>query len=324
MNSLYPMKFRPILKSAIWGGEKILSYKSLQSEQSHIGESWEISGVQGSESVVANGELEGLTITDLLNIYGPKLLGRLNYERFNHKFPLLVKFIDAKLDLSIQVHPDDALASMRHNSNGKTEMWYVVDAEKSAKLRTGFVKSISPEEYISCINNNTIVDIVKEYEVEQGDCFFLPAGAVHSIGAGCFVAEIQQTSDITYRIYDFNRTDENGNKRELHTKQSIEAIDFSADKRYRQSYDRLLTDKPIEVVRCPYFTTSVLQLTKPISLDYHGLDSFVVLICTRGNALINDVIVKQGDTILLPATTDQVDIKTGQCNLLSTYIDSHA
>ncbi len=318
------MKFRPILKSAIWGGEKILLYKSLQSELSQIGESWEISGMQGSESVVANGELEGFTITELLNTYGPDLLGEKNYKRFSNKFPLLIKFIDAKLDLSIQVHPDDILAARRHKSNGKTEMWYVVDAENRAKLRTGFTKSISPEEYVSCISNNTIVDIVKEYEVEQGDCFYLPAGAVHSIGAGCFVAEIQQTSDITYRIYDYNRTDEKGNKRELHTEQSIEAIDFSADKCYRQSYDRLLTDKPIEVVRCPYFTTSVLQLTKSISLDYHELDSFVILICTRGNALVNDVQVKQGDTVLLPATTDHVDILTSQCNLLSTYIDSHA
>ncbi len=320
MNSLYPMKFRPILKSAIWGGEKILSYKSLNSEQSNIGESWELSGVQGSESVVANGDLQGLTITDLLNAYGPELIGQMNYKRFNNKFPLLVKFIDAKSDLSIQVHPNDALAFKRHNSKGKTEMWYVVDAEKNAKLRSGFVKAITPEEYISCISNNTIADIIKEYEVEQGDFFYLPAGVVHSIGAGCFVAEIQETSDITYRIYDYNRTDEKGNKRELHTAQSIDAIDFSSDVRSRKSYDRFITDKPVEVVSCPHFTTSVLQLTKSLSLDYHTLDSFVILICTSGKALVNDVEVKQGDTVLLPATTDYVNIQTSKCNLLSTYV----
>ncbi len=320
MNSLYPMKFRPILKSAIWGGEKILSYKSLNSEQASIGESWELSCVQGSESVVANGDLQGLTITDLLNTYGPELIGQVNYRRFSNKFPLLVKFIDAKRDLSIQVHPNDALAAKRHNTNGKTEMWYVVDAEKNAKLRSGFVKSISPEEYLACINNNTIADIIKEYEVEQGDFFYLPAGVVHSIGAGCFVAEIQQTSDITYRIYDYNRTDEQGNRRELHTDQSIEAIDFSSDIRYRKPYDRRVTDQPIQVVSCPYFTTSVLKLTKPLSLDYHNLDSFVILICTSGKALVNDVEVKQGDTILLPATTDYVNIQTSKCNLLSTYV----
>ncbi len=320
MNSLYPMKFRPILKSAIWGGEKILSYKSLQSEQSQIGECWELSGVQGCESIVANGKLEGLTINDLLKLYGPELIGQVNYNRFSNKFPLLIKFIDANSDLSIQVHPNDTIAAERHNSNGKTEMWYVVDAEKNAKLRSGFVKAITPEEYVDCVNNNTIADIIKEYEVEQGDFFYLPAGAVHSIGAGCFVAEIQQTSDITYRIYDYNRTDDKGNRRELHTEQSIAAIDFDCSKQYRKFYDRQVTDQPVEVVRCPYFTTSVLHLTKPISLDYHELDSFVILICTSGDALVNDVEVRQGDTLLLPATTDHVDIQTSECNFLSTYI----
>ena len=204
-------KFQPILKSTIWGGEKIVPYKQIASGQTQVGESWELSGVKGNESVVAGGPEAGTTLPGLIARHGAALLGKANFERFGEEFPLLIKFIDARQDLSIQVHPDDRLAWERHKSKGKTEMWYVVDADKGARLRSGFAKQVTPAQYEASVEDNTITDILAEYEIHPGDLFFLPAGRVHSIGAGAFIAEIQQTSDITYRIYDFNRKDADGN-----------------------------------------------------------------------------------------------------------------
>ena len=209
-------KFQPILKSTIWGGEKIVPYKHIASDQKQVGESWELSGVKGNESVVAGGPEAGTTLPGLIARHGAALLGKANAARFGQEFPLLIKFIDARQDLSIQVHPNDALAWERHKSKGKTEMWYVVDADKGARLRSGFAKQVTPAQYEASVADNTITDLLAEYEIHPGDLFFLPAGRVHSIGAGAFIAEIQQTSDITYRIYDFNRKDADGNTRELH------------------------------------------------------------------------------------------------------------
>ena len=265
---MYPFKFNPILKSTIWGGEKIIPFKGLDINQPQVGESWEISNVPGDESVVSYGADAGKNLSELVKEYKGDLVGAANYERFGDNFPLLIKFIDACDDLSIQVHPDDALAKVRHNSMGKTEMWYVVDNnEGQAHLRSGLKKSITPAEYEAMIADNTICDALADYAVEPGDVFFLPAGRIHSIGAGCFIAEIQQTSNVTYRIYDFNRKDKDGNTRELHTELSKDAIDYSVEEDYRTNYTPK-QNEPVDLVSCPYFTTSVYDLTEDMTLDY--------------------------------------------------------
>ncbi len=317
---LYPLKFTPILQSLIWGGEKIIPYKGVAIEQSCVGESWELSGVAGYESVVAEGCAKGMTITELLEQSGAELIGKQNYERFGNECPLLIKFIDAKQDLSIQVHPDDELALKRHNSKGKTEMWYVVAADKGAKLRSGFAKQVTAEEYVESVERDTVTEILKEYEVAEGDLFFLPAGRIHSIGAGCFIAEIQQTSNITYRIYDFNRTDSEGNTRELHTELAVDAIDYRIESDYRTHYDREAKNSNVEMVSCDYFTTSLLNLTSSFEADYSALDSFVIYICTEGEATVCGTSLRRGETLLLPATTERVTIETTGCKILTTYI----
>lgn len=305
-------KFRPILKSMLWGGEKILPYKGMESQQKQVGESWEISGVKGDESVVAGGKDDGMTLPELIARDGAALLGAANHERFGGEFPLLIKFIDAREDLSIQVHPNDEQAWERHRSKGKTEMWYVVDADEGSSLRAGFAKQVTPEEYEKSIEDNTITDLLAEYDIHAGDLFFLPAGRIHSIGAGAFIAEIQQTSNITYRIYDFNRKDADGNTRELHTEQSKAVIDYNVLPDYRTHYEDAV-DKCVELVSCPYFTTSLYNITKEHHIDLALLDSFLIVICTEGSGSITDengttMALKQGETLLLPATTKAVDI----------------
>ncbi|NDV58328.1 type I phosphomannose isomerase catalytic subunit [Bacteroides sp. 519] len=322
---MYPLKFEPILKQTLWGGEKIVPFKHLESELTGVGESWEISDVDGDESVVANGVDKGLTLTEVVRRYREELVGEENYRRFGNKFPLLIKFIDAKQDLSIQVHPDDTLAKKRHNSFGKTEMWYVIDADKGAKLRSGFSEQISPKEYKERIHNNTITDVLQEYEIHPGDVFFLPAGRVHSIGAGAFIAEIQQTSNVTYRIYDFNRKDAQGKTRELHTELAKEAINYEVLDDYRTSYEPV-ENEPVELVACPYFTTSIYDMTEEITCDYSELDSFVIFICIEGSCKLiddqkNEVSLQAGETVLIPATTQELTIEpVGTVKLLETYV----
>lgn len=321
-----PFKFEPLLKQTIWGGEKIIPFKHLDDKVEKVGESWEISGVENSESIVAEGPDKGLTLTQLVRRHREDLVGEDNYSTFGEKFPLLIKFIDAKQDLSIQVHPDDVLAKKRHNSFGKTEMWYVIDADKGAKLRSGFSKELDPKEYKEMVKNNTITDALQEYEIKPGDVFFLPAGRVHSIGAGSFIAEIQQTSDITYRIYDFNRKDANGNTRELHTELAKDAIDYEVLNDYRTHYE-LVKDEPVELVACPYFTTSLYDLSEEVNCDYAELDSFVIYICTEGSCEIvdnndNKLSLRAGETILIPAVTEDVTIIPGAkgVKIIETYV----
>ena len=324
---MYPLKFEPILKQTLWGGDKIVPFKHLSDNLTGVGESWEISGVEDNESVVANGPDKGLTLTDMVRKYRGELVGEENYARFGNKFPLLIKFIDAKQDLSIQVHPNDELAKKRHNSMGKTEMWYVVDADKGAKLRSGFSEQITPKEYKERVYNNTITDVLQEYEIHPGDVFFLPAGRIHSIGAGAFIAEIQQTSDITELIYDFNRTDANGKTRELHTDLAREAINYEVLDDYRTKYDAV-KDEPVELVACPYFTTSIYDMTEEISCDYSELDSFVIFICIEGVCKLkdnenNELTLRAGETVLLPASTEDVTItpeEGGSVKILETYV----
>lgn len=322
---MYPLKFKPILKQTIWGGDRIIPFKGLNEDLKNVGESWELSGVPENESVVANGEFAGKSLREMINIFREELVGESVYKRFSTKFPLLIKFIDAREDLSIQVHPNDELAQKRHNSLGKTEMWYVMDATPGAKLRSGFAKEVTPKEYKDSVANSTITDLLAEYEIHPGDVFFLPAGRVHSIGAGAFIAEIQETSDITYRIFDFNRKDANGNTRELHTELAKDAIDYEVLDDYRTQYEPV-QNEPVELVNCPYFTTSVYDMTESITCDYTELDSFVVLICMEGSCKVTDnegnvTNFKAGETILLAATTQEVTIEPDEhTRILETYV----
>lgn len=308
---MYPLKFNAILKSVVWGGDKLRQYKAIDTDQKNIGESWELSGVPGNESVVSNGEFAGRTITELIKEYGPELLGHKVYETYGEKFPLLIKFIDARDDLSIQVHPDDAMAQAVHGQPfGKTEMWYVVSADKDAHLMSGISTEITPEEYVSRVENNTITDVLCDYKVAAGDVFFLPAGRIHSIGKGCFIAEIQQTSDLTYRIYDFGRLGLDGKPRELHTELAKDAIDYSVSEDYRTAYVPVLNeDTPL--VECEYFKTHLLDLTEPLSVDVKPKDSFMIVICLEGQGELKDsednvLALKQGETVLVPASVDNV------------------
>ena len=323
---MYPLKFEPILKQTLWGGDKIIPFKHLNENLPNVGESWEISAVEGSESVVANGADKGLTLPEMVRKYKEELVGEANYMRFGNKFPLLIKFIDAKLDLSIQVHPNDELARKRHNSFGKNEMWYVIAADKGAKLISGFAEQITPKEYKERVYNGTFAEVLQTCEIKPGDVFYVPAGRVHGIGAGSFIAEIQQTSDVIYRIFDYNRKDQNGKARAMHTNQAMDAINFAdVQDDFRTEYE-LTENEPIEVVASPYFTTSVYDMTEEITCDYSELDSFVIFICTEGSCKItddskNELTLCAGETILLPASTQEVTITPdGRVKLLETYV----
>lgn len=323
--NLYPVTFKPILKKIIWGGSDISPFKGITPVQEGIGESWELSDVEGNVSIVANGPLEDKSLDELIHTYGDALVGKKVLEQFGTTFPLLIKFIDARDNLSIQVHPDDELAKKRHNSFGKTEMWYVIKAAPDAALYSGFSQQIDANEYVKRVENNTIMEVLQRYDVKAGDVFFLPAGRVHAIGAGCFIAEIQQTSNITYRIYDYNRKDANGNGRELHTELAKDAIDYTLLPDYRTHYKEE-KDKPVELVSCKYFTTNLLELDKPLSRDFASLDSFVVYICMEGSFRLednkgNELEVRQGQTVLVPADTSSVALTpTPSTKLMETYI----
>ena len=322
---MYPYLFQPILKEIIWGGTDIRPFKGMTPTQEKIGESWELSHVDGDFSVVTYGADKGKTIDELIREYGESLLGAGVMKRFGTRFPLLIKFIDARDDLSIQVHPDDVLAEKRHHSFGKTEMWYVIKATPDAALYCGFSQPIDADEYVRRVEDNSIMEALKRYDVTAGDVFFLPAGRVHAIGAGCFIAEIQQTSNITYRIYDYNRKGADGKGRELHTELAKDAIDYTFQSDYRTHY----TPHPgaaVELVQCPYFPTRLLETETPMMRDYATLDSFVVYICMAGSVELrddngNELTVSQGQTVLFPATTQSVTLKPApQAKLLETYI----
>ena len=290
-----PLRFTPQLKSLIWGGEKIAPYKGIRTGGRNIGESWELSGVAGNESVVAEGEYAGRTLPELIARFRGELVGEAVYERHGTEFPLLVKFIDARQDLSIQVHPDDQLAWTRHKSNGKTEMWYVVAADEGAHLKSGFSQQLTPAEYERMVADHTLTDALCDYPVIAGDLFFLPAGRVHAICAGTFVAEIQQTSDITYRIYDYGRTGADGKPRELHTELAKDAIDYTVLPDYRSHYVAG-KNREVPLVSCPYFVTSLYDLDRAFVRDLSELDSFLIVMCLEGNGVLCD---DEGDEVPL-------------------------
>ena len=315
-------KFKPLLKQTLWGGDKIIPFKQLDARMENVGESWEISGVPGNETVVADGPESGKTLNELVREQKEALVGQENYERFGDEFPLLIKFIDARQDLSIQVHPNDEVAHRQGKERGKTEMWYALEPTPGAQLYNGLKRQITPEEYKQLVADDTITDALARYEVREGDVFFIPAGRIHAIGAGCFVAEIQQTSDVTYRIYDFKRRDKDGNYRQLHTKEAAEAIDYTVLPNYRTEYTAV-KDEPQQVVSCPYFTTAVYDLTEPMTLDYSELDSFVILIGVKGEGtvIVGDerTSLRAGETLLLPASVEEVRIE-GTVRFLETYV----
>jgi mannose-6-phosphate isomerase len=320
---MQPIKFQPLLKQTLWGGDKIVTFKHLDSQLENVGESWEISGVKDNETIVKEGPLKGKSLNEVVAELKDRLVGKENYQRFGDEFPLLIKFIDARQDLSIQVHPNDEIAHKQGKPRGKTEMWYLMESEPGAKLYCGLKKQITPDQYKEMVDNDTICDALAQYEVKEGDCFFLPAGRIHAIGPGCFLAEIQQTSDVTYRIYDYKRKDKNGNYRELHTKLAAESINYQVENDYRTHYVGRL-NKGVSLVQCPYFCTAVYDLNEPMTLDYSELDSFVILIGLKGEGRItdnegNEVSIMAGDTLLIPATTETLSV-SGTVKFLETYI----
>jgi mannose-6-phosphate isomerase len=324
---LYPLKFTPIYKDKIWGGQKIRTVLNKDfGKLPNCGESWELSGVDGNVSVVANGYLAGNSLEELVEIYMGDLVGEKIFEKYGVEFPLLIKFIDANDDLSIQVHPDDKMSKERHNAYGKTEMWYVLQADQGAKLQSGFSEQVDQDRYLFKLEHNELTDILNFEEVAPGDVFFIPAGRVHAIGKGILLAEIQQTSDVTYRIYDYDRRDAEGNPRELHTDLAVDAIDYTIHPEYKTNYEPKV-NQSVELVKCNYFTTNVLAIDSEIDKDYNQLDSFVIYIGIEGSVQIvtesGTELLNKGETILLPATIESVQLKPvdAHAKLLEVYID---
>ncbi len=318
---VYPLIFKPILKDRIWGGTKLTTQLNKEKLTENTGESWEISTVSGDISIVANGIYKGLNLNELIEKYPVEILGNKVHKQFGLDFPLLFKFLDAREDLSIQLHPNDELAKKRHNSFGKTEMWYVMQADDEARLIVGFKEKSSPQEYLKHLNNKTLVSILNQVPVKKGDVFFLETGTIHAIGAGIVIAEIQQTSDVTYRIYDFDRKDAIGNTRELHVDLALEAINYDVVKA-KKEYNSLENESN-EAVKCPYFTTSVIPLNGKFDKVKND-DCFVVYMCTEGEFSVHynhhNFEFKKGDTILLPSVLTEFQL-IGQANLLEITIE---
>lgn len=318
--SAYPLQFYPILKDKIWGGKKLKQFLNKPTDSDSAGESWEISAVDGDVSIVCDGLYKNKSLTDLIDLFPEEILGKDVYQKFGKQFPLLFKFIDAAEDLSIQVHPNDALAQKRHNSFGKTEMWYIMQADENARIIVGFKKDSSAEEYVKHLEKKSLLDILDEQKVETGDVFFLETGTIHAIGAGVMLAEIQQTSDITYRVYDWDRVDSDGKSRELHTDLALEAMNYdrvSAKQDYKTEEN---TINP--VVDCPYFTTCLIPLHGTMEFTKTG-NSFVVLMCVSGVMTIETgsgkIHLVKGQTILLPAALRSYNI-SGKASFLEIYI----
>jgi len=320
MKSKYPLQFEPILKERIWGGEKLKSVLNKPITSKITGESWELSTVEGDVSVIANGDYKGKKLTELIDESPNEILGTAVYKRFGKQFPLLFKYLDAREDLSIQVHPNDELAKKRHNSFGKTEMWYIMQADQDARIIVGFKENSNPSDYLEHLKDNTLVSILDDVKVKSGDVFFLETGTVHAIGAGLVVAEIQQTSDITYRLYDFDRKDAQGNTRELHVDLALEAINYNKVDTFKEYTKKV--NQSNTIVDCPYFTTNFLPLEGEKEINKTG-NSFTVYMCTEGSFEIEyDKIsysYKKGDTVLIPAAMNTF-ILSGKASILEIYI----
>ena len=326
MKSLYPMKFTPIYKDKIWGGNRIKTKLGLDyGDLPNCGEAWMISGYKDNETQVSNGFLAGNTINELVEVYMGDLVGDKVYEDYGTEFPLLIKFLDSNDWLSIQVHPDDELAQkLKIGKGGKTEMWYVLEAEPESELIMGFNRKITREEYLDYFNKKKLVEILNYEKVSKGDVFFIPSGRVHSLGPGIMLAEIQQTSDATFRIYDWDRIDAAGMKRELHTDLALKAIDFNFYKKYKSEYEEK-NNETVNIVGCPYFTTNLITLNKPIAANYEELDSFVIYMGVEGNVNIKweegTINLKKGEVVLIPNVIDDVHLYPEvDSKLLEIYI----
>ena len=326
---LYPIKFTPRLKERLWGGHELLASvkagKGVKIDPTKAyGESWDLSAVAGDISVVANGFLKKNNLEEIIEVYMGNLIGDKNYDRYGLTFPLLIKSLDCHDDLSVQVHPDDELAAERHNSYGKTEMWYVSGCQPGAALYVGFKdNSITREEYLKALNEDRLPELMNRVEVKVGDVFFIPAGTIHALGSGIEVVEIQQTSDVTYRIYDWNRVDENGEARELHTALAVDAIDFARDAASCHMKYEPVANKAVKMVDCPYFTTNIIKLEGSAEFEYESLDSFVLYICVEGEADVklgdNSEHLSPYELVMIPAEADCVTL-TGNGKLLEVYI----
>jgi mannose-6-phosphate isomerase len=312
MNELYPLKFKPILKDKIWGGPRLRDILNKRGASNTCGESWEISGVQDNISLVSNGFLKGNNLQEIIEVYMGDIVGDKVFDKYGIEFPLLIKFIDANDKLSIQVHPDDELAAIRHQAYGKTEMWYIVEAAANAELISGFKKQLDEKTYLHHLQNKTLPDILNFEKVKAGDVFFVPAGRVHAICPGILLAEIQQTSDITYRIYDWDRVDDKGKPRELHTDLALKAIDYKHYDNYRTSYKHE-NNQTAQIVDCRYFTTNLLNFDRTVEKDFHFIDSFVIYMCLEGSYDLyydnnESVDIHKGETVLVPAALKNITL----------------
>ena len=320
---LYPLKFTPLFKYRIWGGEKLKTELNKECFEENIGESWEISDVSGDETVVAEGDLKGKTLRDLINQFQGEFVGNTVYDKFGEEFPLLIKFIDAKTPLSLQVHPGNKFAQERHNSLGKNEMWYVMQADKGAELIVGFDEEINIEGFKTHLKNNTILNVMHQETVSKGDTFYIPKGRVHAIGAGVLLAEIQQTSNITYRIYDYDRIDaKTGKKRDLHVDMAVDVIDYQVHNSYKTEYN-LEKNKSIKLVHSPYFRTNIIDINTKIFRDYSPIDSFIIYMCVEGTLCLvsekKSYTINKGETLLLPAAIKKVELESKDAKVLEVY-----
>jgi len=325
MNNLYPLKFKPVFKEKIWGGQKIKTRMGLDfSPLRNCGEAWVISGVSGSQTVVSNGYLKGNELNDLVEVFMDDLVGEKIFEKFKNEFPILVKFIDANDYLSIQVHPNDELAAKRKLNSGKSEMWYILDADPGACLFTGFNREMDRNRYQEYLKNNLLGEILNKETANPGDVFYIPSGRIHALGPGILLAEIQQTADTTYRIYDWGRLDDQGKSRELNTELALDALDFHSCDSYRTQYRKVI-NKPVNLIDTPFFTSNVLDFNKPLEKDYTYLDSFILYVCVEGRAEIrfqsDKIKVQAGETVLIPAVIEEVFlIPDPNCRILEVYI----
>lgn len=326
---LYPLLFEPNLHAVVWGGNRLRPYKGLEPTDEPIGESWEVSAVPSSISIIANGNWKGRDLISVINEQPDAILGKKVNEKYNGKLPLLVKFIDAKSDLSIQVHPNDEMAMRKHGKMGKAEMWYVIKADEGAHLYAGFKKEITADEYQRRIADGTITDVLADHQVHTGDVFYLPAGRVHAICGGIVLAEVQQSSDVTYRIYDYDRPGMDGKPRELHTELAAQALDYHVEKNYRTEYSDS-SNKAIKIVDTPYFDVRVMEVSKPFHRDLIKYDSFIITMCMEGDCKIHirstgdEILLKEGNSTLIPAAIANYDIipQTGVTRILDAFIDN--
>lgn len=320
---LYPLKFTPILKEKIWGGTKLNNVLNKNSTSNHLGESWEISDVENNISIVANGKYKGTSLKSILNTYKERLIGEKNYKVFGDSFPLLIKYIDAKENLSVQLHPNNTLAAKRHNSFGKTEMWYIMEADDKAELIIGFDKEISKKEYLNHLENKTLTTILHSETVKKGDAYFIEVGRVHAIGAGVMLAEIQQTSDITYRVYDWDRVDNQGKRRELHNDLALDAINFKMKNDFKIDYNNN-ENTSNHLISCPYFTTNLLPINNEEIIKVNNWDSFIIYMCVEGEVEVKVETgtehLKLGETILIPAELKTFKISAKKGKLLEVYV----